>query len=1714
MIAYNDILGKWVFHILLEHFKEQSLDGTNKLFIKVNGLTDENVRSLLKELDEKGSKLEKYYTPNIRTIKFVDGFDQYKLKEIETSTWLRNYTFSGNALVIIINELTPEAQSLENLFAIDEAYLLSDFGLENLFALLSEEFQLAAEEIETLKEFFNMYSSLTEPQLRFILRFIEKIVNQESPSIIEKIQTNLPELNLFRDQSLMVGAKGRKRLRANFLLANLQKPNGDLDTEKLQNNLYTFMEAEEKNNFTDELWNGINPTEFEEKVIDFLNQKNLDLLGYEFNVVETVLNFKTKTTLPDKIRDALIHNGNPSKAEIEKIEEGINEIEKNQNPDAMQDFLEEHEEQLSQSAKLDKVIFRRIEKLRHPKDYHDLINALQYETFSLIEENTDKISANAMFELTIHSTKITSLMAETLRVYLSGLSNVVPHIRFKEKSLNSITVDETANDELTFKLHLVNEGQTLGTESFKVRGFENLQLLTFKEAIEENKIPHLKNYQEDEVQLLDVREMVYERVDGYLSINQTGFEEHYRQFSGFLEQYSMTLREILKSGVFSIDISEFKKELENVLSGVSTSVDIASHIYRFINYIGSIDTLDVKLGQSGFCDERIVTIFNPIRLVSYISRYEKLDSQIADWIDRCINDDLEVTNLEDYLEYVTEKTLNLAPRYFSSDGDDSFLIEVNEVLGEGQFILNTKRSDNMDYLSNELSEELVKSVKNYFEVYPYAKDGLDILFLYCQSADIITKSIDALFSKHKTLNKLKITVHSTHAAGIHQKINQWIKQKEEYTNPDRFSKFPTVEVKVISGNSINEISNQINSHMIDADLVVLADYFGQSNQVKYEFDKVDVKESNDWFNLVYKEPLLETESLKRISYVSEHLPNTLKSFYQLQYIFQKKEMLEENELYVLKNKISLSNFSDNALIDYMHENFNWIMFMDRYLDKSLLEKASSKAQIIQYKSKAGANKNFKLIVSSSEYIKKLNSNKHDYEYYDRLTKKLSLILKNENIQKDRVKEAVNQVKSISGALVLKAIGPGKYSHELVATYLSMNRRSKLENDLQVWSVCDELPWFRKNNRRPDLVITTIKEDDGKVTLDFELLELKFVNQAIFERERYDAIKQIQSGKNLYENLFDFNQEKADAEYWRNELVHYFIEKGTYAPEESYLLKKLQNAHVDDIQVNIHTSIDAYCYTSNLYQNSFEAIEEDVYMDMIEGEFKNYIFNRAYILKELGATVIDEPEYEELENDTETFSESLILEDENKELPIRDDEGSEPDDDTHKPEENEEEDPQDTSDKGTSPSSDDEEDEDQGNLDKGKGHGRDDDKDVDREDPSDIEKVYPPIPDDSHSDEFPEVIALKGLHIEHENESVDHSELKRKYVSTLETHFNRNGLNVKVQDVVVGSSVVRLTLSLPSSLNSDKILRRKRDIQIWLGLDQEPNLFIDKHGLNIDIVREDPDTIYFEEFMAIARKQLNDTIKRSNLVAPLGFDPLNNVINIDLSDPSTPHLLTGGTTGSGKSVTLNSIILGTMCFYEPSQLQYVFIDPKQVEFSIYEDLPHTQAVVTSIDEAVVTLNMLVEEMERRYGLFKNEFASNLDEYIDATKNELPRIVCVFDEFADFMSQEKEIASHVENAILRLGQKARAAGIHLIICTQNPKSDIINTNIRNNLGARLALRATDSTASSVILGESGAENLGGKGDFLAKTASQKVTRGKSPFLTPQVKRALLKYFMANQ
>ena len=213
----------------------------------------------------------------------------------------------------------------------------------------------------------------------------------------------------------------------------------------------------------------------------------------------------------------------------------------------------------------------------------------------------------------------------------------------------------------------------------------------------------------------------------------------------------------------------------------------------------------------------------------------------------------------------------------------------------------------------------------------------------------------------------------------------------------------------------------------------------------------------------------------------------------------------------------------------------------------------------------------------------------------------------------------------------------------------------------------------------------------------------------------------------------------------------------------------------------------------------------------------------------------------------------------------------------------------------------------------------------------------------------------------------------------------------------------------------------------------------------------------------------------------------------------PHLLVAGSTGSGKSIALNSMIVSLLYQASPQNLRLELIDPKMVEFSHFRGLPHLHGeVVTESDEAINVLNGLTDTMDQRYRLLNENNSRNITEY-NAAKADIemiPHIVLVIDELADLLMQEGKIA---EEPIVRLAQKARAAGIHLIMATQRPTADVITGLIKTNVPARLAFRVSSNVDSRVILNQKGAESLQGKGDGLFLNPSAKgLLRLQSPMV----------------
>ena len=252
-----------------------------------------------------------------------------------------------------------------------------------------------------------------------------------------------------------------------------------------------------------------------------------------------------------------------------------------------------------------------------------------------------------------------------------------------------------------------------------------------------------------------------------------------------------------------------------------------------------------------------------------------------------------------------------------------------------------------------------------------------------------------------------------------------------------------------------------------------------------------------------------------------------------------------------------------------------------------------------------------------------------------------------------------------------------------------------------------------------------------------------------------------------------------------------------------------------------------------------------------------------------------------------------------------------------------------------------------------------------------------------------------------------------------------------------------------------------------------------------------ENVYLSEIL----NNLDFRNKNIKLPIALGKNISGSPIIGDLA--SMPHLLIAGTTGSGKSVCINTIILSLLYKHAPDKCKFILIDPKMLELSTYEGVPHLLCpVITEAKKAASVLGWVVKEMESRYRLMTKEGVRNIDGYNNKHKLAMPYIVVVVDEMSDLMLVA---GKEIENYIQKLSQMARAAGIHIIMATQRPSVDVITGTIKANFPTRISFQVTSKIDSRTILGEQGAEQLLGKGDMLYMSSANKIIRIHAPFVS---------------
>ena len=398
-----------------------------------------------------------------------------------------------------------------------------------------------------------------------------------------------------------------------------------------------------------------------------------------------------------------------------------------------------------------------------------------------------------------------------------------------------------------------------------------------------------------------------------------------------------------------------------------------------------------------------------------------------------------------------------------------------------------------------------------------------------------------------------------------------------------------------------------------------------------------------------------------------------------------------------------------------------------------------------------------------------------------------------------------------------------------------------------------------------------------------------------------------------------------------------------------------------------------------------------------------------------------------------------------------------------------------------------------------------------EDYEDFQEDYAPYPEDVPSEEFPPSMVVEGDDapvevdftpkelLQYKLPQIDlfapdkpksqskEKNIVRKNIRILEDTFKSFNIDVKVERAEIGPSVTKYEVKPAVGVRVNRISNLADDLALALAAkDVRIEAPIPGKSLvGIEVPNSEIATVSFRELWEQSKTDPNKLLE-----VPLGKAVDGSARSFDLG--RMPHLLVAGSTGSGKSVAVNGIISSILMKARPDQVKFLMVDPKMVELSVYNDIPHLLIpVVTNPRKAAKALQKVVDEMENRYELFSKFGVRNIAGYNakvedwNAQSQEkqipLPLIVVIVDELADLMMVASK---EVEDAIIRLGQKARAAGIHMILATQRPSVDVISGLIKANVPSRVAFAVSSGTDSRTILDENGAEKLLGRGDMLFK------------------------------
>ncbi|MDQ2087090.1 DNA translocase FtsK [Herbivorax sp. ANBcel31] len=969
-----------------------------------------------------------------------------------------------------------------------------------------------------------------------------------------------------------------------------------------------------------------------------------------------------------------------------------------------------------------------------------------------------------------------------------------------------------------------------------------------------------------------------------------------------------------------------------------------------------------------------------------------------------------------------------------------------------------------------ISNYISKVIMDYLNTYPSKVDGLSLAFIQPKDYKNIVSGLHDVVTKIKKHNKfeikLKLYIYTSDFKS-HGKsyIKYWINNyftEEDIVSVETYLKYIDFSVN-------NNFKELISKNMFKSDITFMEDILEPSDIFAEPMNNFDVRRLENRYPAVYL-PIPSREERNRKVVISQK--QFICEFNHSQFIVYLENKNTKDDSYRIIKKVNLTKRSEE-LLEVLHEKSIWVVTLDESVDPKIIDLAGNK--VISFSTGGGYFGELNTTISSNECflmdLEKFLKSRMRHKFY--------------NWNKEELNRAahlcVEYAKTLDGAEILKSINPDDEAINNYLAYILTARFEKvdkfekdkyyvrkmisLDSHSHLFDNQFELESLKNQGTRPDFLVLEIPiegnnlEDTNDILIKAKIIECKLAKYSDIHLEK--AKSQVIEGYEKLSAVWSKNNNSVEKRFWFNQLYRLlaFNNESQIDDQERYIefINKLTLINEGQFEIQFEN----YIYTYWLDKQYDKLFDEQTYL-LDDFEIKNLYFGIDSI-----KTILIEENWEF--NKQEQHDDSIKLEKTNIDSVVEKEEG-EIKDPTYNVAENTKED---------------------SNY-----------NDIDIVDipqnqtniENDIQKAY-------NNDK---IISEEIINVFNEivNKDLDNEKvLIDQKLNKLKSELEMRKIKLHIEDYILGPDIVRVKLKLGVGVDVSQVEKYSRDMMIWLSVNEPPYLFIEDGHVKLDMMREKRQIVGLRELL----KKINkDKIKYKDLkdkfYAVLGADVLGEPYLIDFSDSNTPHLLIAGQTGSGKSVLLMSILSSIMAMYTPKEVDMLLVDPKYVELTHFQDSPYTKELATEVEEALDLLEGLVLEMKNRYKMFKEKKVQNIAQFNKEveSENRLKRIVMVFDEYASMMEDSKDNQKRLESAIKSLSQLARAAGIHLIICTQTPRADIITTTIRNNLTARVALKVADSNTSNLILDTKGAERLLGKGDMLFKTGlTSSLLRLKSPF-----------------